>query len=174
MNEEDADRKLYPVLAVCVCACARACAQEGQGLPASDSGAQGAARSLQLLGVRHSEKAGGWQTGTSGRVTKSHPGRVSGASSPEDPPRVLSNSSSDENQRAPAFQIKTPGRTRAGLNWEIGTDIRSLCPVPQSWLTLCDPMDCSQPASSVHEDSPGKTTGVGSISFSRGSSRLRE
>ena len=75
MNEEDADRKLYPVLAVCVCACARACAQEGQGLPASDSGAQGAARSLQLLGVRHSEKAGGWQTGTSGRVTKSHPGR---------------------------------------------------------------------------------------------------
>ena len=72
MNEEDADRKLYPVLAmlcvcVCVCVCVRArtCAQEGQGLPASDSGAQGAARSLQLPGVRHSEKAGGWQMGTS-------------------------------------------------------------------------------------------------------------
>ena len=116
MNEEDADRKLYPVLAmlcvcVCVCVCVRArtCAQEGQGLPASDSGAQGAARSLQLPGVRHSEKAGGWQMGTSGRVTKSQPGRVSSTSSLEDPPRVLSNSPSDENQRAPAFQIKTPG-----------------------------------------------------------------
>ena len=27
-------------------------------------------------------------------------------------------------------------------------------------LTLCDPMDCSLPGSSVHEDSPGKNTGV--------------
>ena len=30
-----------------------------------------------------------------------------------------------------------------------------LCP------TLCDPMDCSPPGSSVHGDSPGKNTGVG-------------
>ena len=30
-----------------------------------------------------------------------------------------------------------------------------LCP------TLCDSMDCSQPASSVHGCSPGKNTGVG-------------
>ena len=30
-----------------------------------------------------------------------------------------------------------------------------LCP------TLCNPMDCSPPGSSVHEDSPGKKTGVG-------------
>ena len=30
-----------------------------------------------------------------------------------------------------------------------------LCP------TLCDPMDCSLPGSSVHGDSPGKNTGVG-------------
>ena len=28
-------------------------------------------------------------------------------------------------------------------------------------LTLCDPMDCSLPGSSVHGDSPGKNTGVG-------------
>ena len=27
--------------------------------------------------------------------------------------------------------------------------------------TLCNPMDCSPPGSSVHEDSPGKNTGVG-------------
>ena len=27
--------------------------------------------------------------------------------------------------------------------------------------TLCDPMDCSLPGSSLHGDSPGKNTGVG-------------
>ena len=51
----------------------------------------------------------------------------------------------------------------------------SLCTVPQgspegpcvlrvvahSCPTLCDPMDCSLPGSSVHADSPGKNTGVG-------------
>ena len=36
-----------------------------------------------------------------------------------------------------------------------------LCLVTQSALTLCDPMDCSLPGSSVHGDSPGKNTGVG-------------
>ena len=30
----------------------------------------------------------------------------------------------------------------------------------QSCPTLCDPMDCSPPGSSVHGDSPGKSTGV--------------
>ena len=34
--------------------------------------------------------------------------------------------------------------------------------VTQSCQTLCDPTDCSPPGSSVHEDSPGKSTGVGS------------
>ena len=36
-----------------------------------------------------------------------------------------------------------------------------LCWVAQSCPTLCNPMDCSQPGSSVHGDSPGKNTGVG-------------
>ena len=31
----------------------------------------------------------------------------------------------------------------------------------QSCSTLCDPVDCSPPGSSVHGDSPGKNTGVG-------------
>ena len=35
-----------------------------------------------------------------------------------------------------------------------------VCLVPQSCLTLCNPMD-SLPGSSVHGDSPGKNTGVG-------------
>ena len=33
--------------------------------------------------------------------------------------------------------------------------------VAQLCLTLCDPMDCSLPGSSVHGDSPSKNTGVG-------------
>ena len=36
-----------------------------------------------------------------------------------------------------------------------------LCLVTQSCLILCDPKSCSQPGSSVQEDSPGKNTGVG-------------
>ena len=36
-----------------------------------------------------------------------------------------------------------------------------LCLVIQSFLTLCNTMDCSPPGSSVHGDSPGKNTGVG-------------
>ena len=33
--------------------------------------------------------------------------------------------------------------------------------VAQSCLTLCDPVDCSLPGSSVRGDSPGKNTGAG-------------
>ena len=36
-----------------------------------------------------------------------------------------------------------------------------LCLVAQSCLTLCDPIDYSPPGSSVHKESPGKSTGVG-------------
>ena len=36
-----------------------------------------------------------------------------------------------------------------------------MCSVTQLCLTLCDPMDCSPPGSSVHGDSSGKNTGVG-------------
>ena len=35
----------------------------------------------------------------------------------------------------------------------------------QSCLTLCNPMDCSPPGSSVHWDSPGKNTEVCCHSF---------
>ena len=40
--------------------------------------------------------------------------------------------------------------------------------VAHSCLTLCDPMDCSPPGSSVHGDSPGKNTLVGSHSLLQG------
>ena len=38
----------------------------------------------------------------------------------------------------------------------------------QSYATLCNPMDCSPPGSSVHEDSPGKNTGVGCYALLQG------
>ena len=40
--------------------------------------------------------------------------------------------------------------------------------VAQSYLTLCDLVDCSLPGSSVHGDSPGKNTGVGSHALLQG------
>ena len=43
-----------------------------------------------------------------------------------------------------------------------------LCLVAQSCPTLCDPMDCSWPGSSVHGDSPGKNTGVGCYALIQG------
>ena len=36
-----------------------------------------------------------------------------------------------------------------------------LCLVAQSYLTFCGPIDCRPPGSSVYEDSPGKSTGMG-------------
>ena len=36
-----------------------------------------------------------------------------------------------------------------------------MCLFTQSCQTLCDPVGCSLPGSSVHGDSPGKATGVG-------------
>ena len=44
----------------------------------------------------------------------------------------------------------------------------ALCLVAQSYLTLCDPIDCSLPGSSVHGDSPGKNTGVVCHAFLQG------
>ena len=43
-----------------------------------------------------------------------------------------------------------------------------LCLVAQSCLTLCDPMGCSPPGSSVRGDSPGKNTGVGGHALLQG------
>ena len=43
-----------------------------------------------------------------------------------------------------------------------------LCLVAQSCPALCNPMDCSQPGSSVHGDSPGKNTRMGCHAFLQG------
>ena len=46
--------------------------------------------------------------------------------------------------------------------------VMSLYLVAQSCLTLFDPVDCSPPGSSVHGDSPGKNTRVGSHALLQG------
>ena len=51
----------------------------------------------------------------------------------------------------------------------VGKNLRkpeySMCLVTQSCLTLCNPMDCSPPGTSVHGDSSGRNTGVGRLSL---------
>ena len=47
-----------------------------------------------------------------------------------------------------------------------------LCLVTQSWPTLCNPMDCTPPGSSVHGDSPGKI--MENTPFSIGESVIME
>ena len=46
--------------------------------------------------------------------------------------------------------------------------------VTQSYLTLCDPMDCSLPGSSVHGIFQARVLEWVAIAFSRGSSQLRD
>ena len=44
----------------------------------------------------------------------------------------------------------------------------TVCLIVQWCLTLCDPMDCSPPGSSVHADSPGENTRVGCYALLQG------
>ncbi|XDC85817.1 hypothetical protein R6Z07F_016990 [Ovis aries] len=43
-----------------------------------------------------------------------------------------------------------------------------MCLVAQSCPTVCNPMNCSPPGSSLHEDSPGKNTEVGCYALLQG------
>jgi len=43
-----------------------------------------------------------------------------------------------------------------------------MCLVAQSCLTVCNPMNCSPPGSSIHGDSPGKNTEVGCYALLQG------
>ena len=59
-----------------------------------------------------------------------------------------------------------PSRSRIGRPTSVSINV--LCLVAQLCPTLCDPMDCSSPGSSVHGDSPGKNIGVGCHALLRG------
>ena len=65
--------------------------------------------------------------------------------------------------------------------WRSSINEEGTCYVPQSCLTLYDPVDCSPPGSSLQPrrllcpwDSPGKNTEWAAMPSSRGSSRLRD
>ena len=60
-----------------------------------------------------------------------------------------------------ALQLHSEKYTLYVLSLGIVMYIHVLCLVAQLCLTLCDPIDCSLPGSSVHGDSPGKNTRVG-------------
>ena len=49
-----------------------------------------------------------------------------------------------------------------------------MCVCSQSWLTLCDPMECSPPDSSVHRVLQARILERAAISFSRRSSQPRD
>ena len=49
-----------------------------------------------------------------------------------------------------------------------------VCSVAQSYPTVCNPMDCSQPGSSVHGISQARTLERAAISYSRVSSQPRD
>ena len=55
--------------------------------------------------------------------------------------------------------LRLPEPDSAG-SWNSTCRIKIVCSVVQSCLTPCDPVDCSPVGYSVHEDSPGKNTGV--------------
>ena len=61
--------------------------------------------------------------------------------------------------------LKNPMDSGAGRLQSMGSTKSQtwICDVisPSAVPTLCDPIDCSPPGSSVHGDSPGKDTGVG-------------
>ena len=57
------------------------------------------------------------------------------------------------------------GKTATDLHGDVKSVIAQLCP------TLCNPMDCSLPVSSVHEISQARILEWVAISFPRGTSR---
>ena len=52
--------------------------------------------------------------------------------------------------------------------WLVGCTPYNMCLVAQSCPTLCNPVDCSPPGSSIHEDSPGQNTELGRLSLLQG------
>ena len=71
--------------------------------------------------------------------------------------------------RSPAFQVdslpaETQGKMVGLIRWESESEVAQSCP------TLCDPIDCSLPGSSIHGIFQAVVLDGVAISFSRGSS----
>ena len=75
----------------------------------------------------------------------------------------------------PASVPGSPSLSLSPLEYPVyGQQLWSICSVAQSCLTLCDPMDCSLPGSSVYRFSQARILEWISIPFSRGSSQPRD
>ena len=75
--------------------------------------------------------------------------------------------------RSPAFQVDSlpaelPGKSLNIIERKKESEVAQLCP------TLCDPMDCKLPRSSVHEIFQTRVLEWVAISFSRESSQTRD
>ena len=67
------------------------------------------------------------------------------------------------------LSLRCPVSCNQGMTPEtLSPPLCAHCLVAKSCPTLCDPMDCSPPGSSVHGDSPGKNAGVGCHSLLQG------
>ena len=71
-------------------------------------------------------------------------------------------------------KVQKNRRQSVESDWIIITGLLWESEVPQSCLTLCDPMDCSPPGSSVHGILQARILEWVAISFSRGSSQARD
>ena len=60
-----------------------------------------------------------------------------------------------------SFFVETQRRRNASLMHRHTDNEVKISEVAQSWPTLCDPMDCSRPGSSIHGIFLGESTGVG-------------
>ena len=69
-----------------------------------------------------------------------------------------------------ALPSEPPGQPHPCLK----TEQKFCCSVTRSCLTLCNPVDCSLPGSSVHAISQARILECIAISFSRGSSQPRD
>ena len=79
-------------------------------------------------------------------------------------------------QRKPMYKVMEAIR-ELQVNWFEWTECiytYICCLVPKSCPTVCDPMDCSPPGSSVHGISQARILEWIAISFSRGSSQPRD
>ena len=72
------------------------------------------------------------------------------------------------------FNRKQVSSTSSNWNAYIAGGSESESEVAQSCPTLCDPMDCSPPGSSLHGILQARVLEWGAISFSRGSSQPRD
>jgi len=65
-------------------------------------------------------------------------------------------------------------RRKSGRLWQRGWTLKALVLLAQSWLALCDPMDCSPPGSCLHGILQARILEWVAIPFSRGSSWPRD